>query len=411
MSFFPRSLDSTLSTEIRCSDSCGCRELLPKILVFQFRWPTVMDMICAMRSVYFSLFLTALLIGLLAAVPAHESEARGPFSYADAVDVAAPSVVNVNTSTVVVRQHYQRFTDPFLRDMFGDMVIGKPQKDIEQSLGSGVIVDSHGLILTNNHVIKGADKIQVTLHDGRTVPAKVVGTDPETDLAVLKVELTGLPVIPIADSGKLRVGDVVLAIGNPYGIGQSVTLGIVGATGRNQLGLSTFENFIQTDAAINPGNSGGALTNADGFLIGINTAIFSRNGGSQGVGFAIPSNMAKKVMAQIVKYGHPRRGWLGFEGEALNPALAKTLGMKSTDGLVVTVILRGGPAHKSGILPGDIITDINDQAIRTPRQALNIISSLQPGNSITLRITRNGKQRTIHTKVTARPIELSKATQ
>ncbi len=370
-----------------------------------------MDMIRAMRTITISLLISAVLIGFLADVAARENAARGPFSYADAVDIAAPSVVNVNTSTVVVRQQIQRFNDPFLRDMFGDMVIGKPQKDIEQSLGSGVIVDSNGLILTNNHVIRGADQIQITLHDGRTVPAKIVGTDPETDLAVLKVELTGLPVIPIADSSKLRVGDVVLAIGNPYGIGQSVTLGIVGATGRNQLGLSTFENFIQTDAAINPGNSGGALTNADGYLIGINTAIFSKSGGSQGVGFAIPSNMAKKVMAQIVKYGHPRRGWLGFEGEALNPALARTLGLKSTDGLVVTVILRGGPAHKSGILPGDIITDINDQAIHTPRQALNIIAALKPGQPITLKIIRNGRERTVHTQVTARPIELSKATQ
>ncbi len=365
-----------------------------------------------MRLSKLSLLVTAIVIGLLVFTPARESTARGgPFSYADAVEIAAPSVVNINTSTVVVRQSYQRFSDPLLRDMFGDLVIGKPRKAVEQSLGSGVIIDASGLILTNNHVIKGADKIQVTLHDGRTSPAKIVGTDPETDLAVLKIDLPDLPVIPVANSDQLRVGDVALAIGNPFGIGQSVTQGIIGATGRNQLGLSTFENFIQTDAAINPGNSGGALINADGFLIGINTAIFSKSGGSQGVGFAIPSNMAQKVMKQIVKYGHPRRGWLGFEGEALNPELARTLGMKSTDGLVVTVILRGGPAHKSGILPGDIITDINDQAIHTPRQALNIISSLKPGNSITLKIIRNGREHTIRTKVISRPIQLSKEFQ
>ncbi len=332
------------------------------------------------------------------------SRTMGPASYADAVAHAAPAVVNVNTAKVVTVQPHPFFDDPVFRQFFGnpDELI-RPQKRVERSLGSGVIVNEDGYILTNNHVIQNADAIQVSLRDGRTASAKVIGSDPDTDLAVLKVDLTNLPTITLGDSDKTRVGDVALAIGNPFGVGQTVTMGIVSATGRNKLGINTFENFIQTDAAINPGNSGGALVDAYGNLIGINTAIFSRSGGSQGIGFAIPSNMAKSVLSDILEYGHPRRGWLGIEAHAVTPSLAKALNLDKVEGVVVAAVLRNGPAHRAGIMPGDVIIAIDGEPITNGRDALIAISHHKPGETVRLTILRNNKEQTITATAADRP--------
>ena len=328
----------------------------------------------------------------------------GPASYADAVARAAPAVVNVNTAKVVTVRPRPFFNDPMFRQFFGNPEeLIRPQKRVERSLGSGVIFNKDGYILTNNHVIQGADAIQVSLRDGRTATAKVIGTDPDTDLAVLKVDLTNLPTITMGDSDHVRVGDVVLAIGNPFGVGQTVTMGIISATGRDKLGLNTFENFLQTDAAINPGNSGGALVDSDGNLIGINSAIFSRSGGSQGIGFAIPSNMAKNVMAQILEYGHPRRGWLGIEAHAVTPSLAKMLNLNKVEGVVVAAVLRDGPAHRAGIKPGDVIIAIDGKPISNGRDALIAISRHKPGEAVKLTILRDNKQQTITAVTTERP--------
>jgi len=316
--------------------------------------------------------------------------ASGPASYADAVALAAPAVVNINTSKIITIAPHPFFNDPVFRQFFGrnlDQLI-KPKKQLQNSLGSGVIMSTSGLVLTNHHVISGADAIQVSLKDGRTAEAKVISSDPETDVAVLKISLENLPAITLGQSDTSRVGDIVLAIGNPFGFGQTVTMGIISATGRNKLGINTFENFIQTDAAINPGNSGGALVDTQGRLIGINTAIFSKSGGSQGIGFAIPIKLAEKVLQEIVQYGRPRRGWLGIEGDPVTPALAKDLGMKDTRGIVVVGVLRGGPAHKAGIEPGDVIMEINGVIINDSHTALVTISDQKPGTKFDIVLFR-----------------------
>ncbi len=316
----------------------------------------------------------------------------GPVSYAAAVEKAAPTVVNINTAKVVTVRTHPFFDDPLFRQFFGADNPGIPRKRLEQSLGSGVILSEQGYILTNHHVISGADTIQVSLRDGRSAAAKIIGSDPETDLAVLKIDLPRLPAIALGQSDRIRVGDVVLAIGNPFGVGQTVTMGIVSATGRNQLGISTFENFIQTDAAINPGNSGGALVDAYGDLIGINTAIFSRSGGSQGIGFAIPTSLAKGVMEQIIRHGRLVRGWLGFEAQALTSELRETLELdKALEGVFVSGVIRGGPAHKAGMQPGDVIVAIDGAPIRDGREALNVISGRRPGDAVKVEILRAGK--------------------
>lgn len=327
----------------------------------------------------------------------HTGVNQGPVSYADAVQRATPAVVNINTSKTVTLQPHPFYNDPFFRQFFGDMIQAPnlSRKRVENSLGSGVVVSANGYILTNHHVIRGADEINVFFQDGRSIQAKVIGTDEETDLAVLKVDLTDLTAITLADSDNTKVGDVVLAIGNPYGVGQTVTMGIVSATGRNQLGINTFENFIQTDAAINPGNSGGALVDAHGRLIGINTAIFSRTGGSHGIGFAIPTSMAKEVMEQIIKYGHPIRGWLGFEGQQVTPKLAYALGLdKDMHGVIITGVVRNSPAHKAGLVPGDVLVAIDGNPIKRARQALTRISKHKPGDKVVLKVVRNGKTKT-----------------
>ena len=323
-------------------------------------------------------------------------------SYADAVEAAAPAVVNIYTRKVVTQRRNPLFDDPFFQRFFGDR-IPAPKQRLENSLGSGVIVNEQGFILTNNHVIQGADEIEVALHDGRSAAAAIVGTDPESDLAVLKIELSNAPSIVFGQSEALRVGDVVLAIGNPFGVGQTVTSGIVSATGRSQLGLSTFENFIQTDAAINPGNSGGALINSVGQLVGINTAIFSRSGGSQGIGFAIPVSLVKGVMKQIIEHGRALRGWLGVEVQDLNVGLAESLQLGDATGALIAGIQPGGPSAKAGLLPGDLITHVNGEAVQGSRDLMNIIARNTPGMTLDLQIVRQGENYEVQTTIGERP--------
>ena len=330
--------------------------------------------------------------------------ANGPSSYAAAVDKASSAVVNINTAKVVTVRPHPFFDDPVFRQFFGgadDLIT--PRKRVETSLGSGVIMSEQGFILTNHHVIQGADAIQVSLQDGRLAQAKLVGSDPDTDVAVLKIDMKKLPVITLGHSDNLRVGDVVLAIGNPFGVGQTVTMGIVSATGRNKLGINTFENFIQTDAAINPGNSGGALVDAEGNLVGINTAMFSRSGGYQGIGFAIPTSLAEDVMKEILQHGRPVRGWLGVEAQAITPQIARALELDDTQGVVVVGVVRGGPAHRAGLQPGDVIVAIDGKKIAEARQALLAISSRKPGNRVKLEVLRNGKSLTLEATAIERP--------
>ena len=313
------------------------------------------------------------------------SMAPAPGSYADAVARSAPAVVNISTAKVVTERPNPLFQDPLFRRFFGDGPGGTPRQRLETSLGSGVIVSPRGHVLTNNHVIAEADQILVQLADGRVGEATLVGADPESDLAVLEIDLPDLPQIVVGSSEALRVGDIVLAIGNPYGVGQTVTMGIVSATGRSQLGISTFENFIQTDAAINPGNSGGALVNASGELVGINTAIFSRTGGSQGIGFAIPTTLGQTILQQIVDHGRVVRGWLGVEIQEMTPDLAESFGLDSAAGIIIAGVLKGGPADRGGIEPGDIVTEVAGKPIDDPARALNLIVRLAPGERVVLK--------------------------
>lgn len=329
---------------------------------------------------------------------------NGPYTYAQAVDKASPAVVNINTAKVVTVRPHPFFNDPVFRQFFGnpdDLIT--PRKQIETSLGSGVIMSDQGYILTNHHVIQGADAIQVSLQDGRMAQAKIVGSDPETDIAVLKIELKKIPTMTLGHSESLRVGDVVLAIGNPFGVGQTVTMGIVSGTGRNKLGINTFENFIQTDAAINPGNSGGALIDAEGNMVGINTAIFSRSGGNQGIGFAIPTSLAQNIMEEILEHGRPVRGWLGIEAQVITPQIARALDLENTEGVVVVGVVRGGPAHRAGLQPGDVLLAIDGKKISEAREALLAISNHKPGTSVKMQILRAGKPLTIEATAIERP--------
>lgn len=294
---------------------------------------------------------------------------------------AAAAVVSISTLKTAERNPHAN--DPWFRFFFGE------QGNTQQSgLGSGVIVSPDGYILTNNHVVEGADEIEVQLQDARITRAKVIGTDPETDLAIVKVNLDRLPVIALGNSDNLQVGDQVLAIGNPFGVGQTVTSGIVSAMGRNQLGINTFENFIQTDAAINPGNSGGALVDVNGNLMGINTAIYSRSGGSMGIGFAIPVNTARQVLEGIVKEGVVRRGWIGVEPADLSPELAETFGVKVRKGVLITGVLQSGPAAKAGIRPGDVITQVAGKSVDSVPELLTQVAALKPGEAVEFKLQR-----------------------
>ena len=318
-------------------------------------------------------------------------------SFSAAAKKASPAVVSINTSKAARRN--PRSNDPWFRFFFGDQGEDQPQ----MGLGSGVIVSAEGYILTNNHVVEGADEIEVTLDDSRHVRAKVVGTDPDTDLAVLKIELDKLPVIVLGNSDNLQVGDQVLAIGNPFGVGQTVTSGIVSALGRNQLGINTFENFIQTDAAINPGNSGGALVDVNGNLEGINTAIYSRSGGSMGIGFAIPVSTAKQVLEGIVKDGQVTRGWIGVEPNDLTPELAQTFGVKARSGAIITGVLQNGPAAKAGIRPGDVITGVGEKKVGNVQELLTSVAGLKPGSAERFALQRGGDRIELEVTAGARP--------
>jgi len=310
-------------------------------------------------------------------------------SYHEAVQRAAPSVVNIFTSKEIRSPRHPLLNDPIFRRFFGEQLPDEAQR--ASSLGSGVIVSSSGLVLTNHHVVEAADEIEVALADGKKLLAKVVGNDPETDLAVLRVNADNLPAITFGSSDALRVGDVVLAIGNPFGVGQTVTGGIVSALGRTGLGINTFENFIQTDAAINPGNSGGALIDAGGNLVGINTAIFSRSGGSMGIGFAIPVSTAKMVVEQIVKSGGVTRGWIGVEVQEITPALADSFKLGGQRGALIAGVLRGGPADKAGIKPGDVLTEVEGKPVADPTAMLNLIAALAPGSAAKMKLKRQGQ--------------------
>jgi len=332
---------------------------------------------------------------------APSSSWEGPASYASAVARAAPAVVNIYTSKSITRERqHPLLNDPFFRRFFNSGSLPQ-QKRMESSLGSGVIVSGSGFILTNNHVVSGADQIVILLHDGREAQATIVGVDPDTDLAVLKIDLKNLTPISIGDPQKAKVGDVTLAIGNPFGVGQSVSQGIISATGRG-LGLNTFENFLQTDAAINPGNSGGALIDTYGNLLGINSAILNESS-SVGLGFAIPADTAVRVMEDIVKHGRVIRGWLGVQAQQLAPDVAARLGLNPPRGLIITDIHINGPAHLAGLLPGDIITHINGQLVGDGRQGTNIIADLMPGDSIHVDVVRDGEKISVTTVAGTRP--------
>lgn len=314
-----------------------------------------------------------------------------------------PAVVNIFTTSEVKQPAHPFMDDPRFRFFFGDeLEEGVPQQN--SSLGSGVIVSSDGYILTNHHVVEAADQIEVAFADGRKAKGHIVGTDPETDLAVIKVDAgIDLPAITFANVEAAHVGDIVLAIGNPFGVGQTVTMGIVSALKRNHLGLNTFENFIQTDAAINPGNSGGALVDAEGNLLGINSAIYSPNGGSLGIGFAIPVSTAKKVMEQIIQNGSVTRGWIGVAVQDMTPELAESFKLNDTQGVLISEIVRGSPADKAGIKPGDILIGIGDNSKIDSTSMLEIISALTPGKTVELRLLRNQGEVAVQVKVGKRP--------
>ena len=326
-------------------------------------------------------------------------------SYSLAVKKAMPSVVNIFTSKKAPDNPHQKYLDdPAFRQFFGDQLDDPDaQTQPENSLGSGVIVSEQGLILTNNHVVASADEIEIALADGRKMSAKVVGTDPDTDLALIKIEADSLPAITFASSDKLSVGDVVLAIGNPFGVGQTVTQGIISALGRNHLGINTFENFIQTDASINPGNSGGALIDTEGNLVGINSAIYSRSGGSMGIGFAIPATLARQVMDQIVSQGNVTRGWIGIEAQDITPELAESFKLQAAEGALIAGVLKNSPAEKAGLRAGDVLLTIDNKPIEDTSNMLNLIAALPPNQKATFKIARAEQRLNIAVLIGKRP--------
>jgi serine protease DegQ len=334
--------------------------------------------------------------------PVQRANALG--SYADAAMQAMPAVVNVYSA-----EQLRGGLEDVARGS-GDGAPASPPPDTPRvaRLGSGVIATADGYILTNNHVVRGADAIAVALDDGRRVKAHLVGADPDSDLAVLKIDLAGLPVITFGRSETLKVGDVVLAIGNPFDVGQTVTMGIVSALGRSNLGINTFENFIQTDAAINEGNSGGALVDSNGHLIGINTAMYSRAGSSTGIGFAIPTSIVTQVMNQIVQNGRVRRGYFGIEPGSITPELVEAMHLARRQGVLVRTVIRGGPAMHAGMEPGDIVTAINGSAVANPRALLNLIAQLEPGTEAGVRVLRESKEVDLKVKVGERPAPVNR---
>ncbi len=318
----------------------------------------------------------------------------------EVANIARPAVVNISTTSTITMEDNpfgDMFNDPFFRHFFGDPNghPGQKRKHKSAALGSGVIVSEQGYILTNNHVVQGAEEIKVTLYDKREFKGKIVGTDPRTDLAVVKINAKDLPTLRFGESGKLKTGDIVLAVGSPFGLNQTITMGIVSAVGRSNIGLADFEDFIQTDAAINPGNSGGALVNSSGELVGINTAIFSTSGGYMGIGFAIPSDMAKTVMDSIIKHGKVVRGWLGVSIQNLTPELAKSLGIKETEGALIAGIESHSPADKAGFKRGDLVIALDGKKIVDSTNLRNMVSATPPGKKVDFKIIREGKEQTI----------------
>ena len=332
-----------------------------------------------------------------------EGNSKSPGSgLSSAAKKAMPTVVNIFTSTAVNSPVHPFMDDPRFRFFFGEPQDAEPQSN--SSLGSGVIVSPEGYILTNHHVVEAADQIEVALADGRKAKAHVIGSDPETDLAVIKIELPGkLPAITLGHSERAQVGDMVLAIGNPFGVGQTVTMGIISALKRDHLGLSTFENFIQTDAAINPGNSGGALVDVDGNLIGINSAIYSQNGGSLGIGFAIPVSTVKKTMEQIIQSGSVTRGWIGASVQELTPELAESFKLGDIKGVLITDVIRNSPADLGGVKTGDILVSIDGKAINDWNSMLETIANLPPGKVAPVKLVRNGAETIVQVKIGKRP--------
>jgi serine protease DegQ len=330
--------------------------------------------------------------GGVSMVPAAVTAPSAPaaISYNAAVQRAMPAVVNISTSKEIRTPRHPLLNDPIFRRFFGDQLPDEAQR--ASNLGSGVIVSSSGYVLTNHHVVEAADEIEVALADGRKLLAKVVGSDPDTDLAVLRVNGGNLPAINFGSTESLRVGDVVLTIGNPFNLGHTVTAGIVSALGRSGLGINTFENFIQTDAAINPGNSGGALIDASGNLVGINTAILSRTGNSMGIGFAIPVSTAKMVLDQIVRSGTVTRGWIGVEVQEITPPIAESFKLGGTRGALIAGVLRGGPADKAGVKPGDVLVEVEGRPVADPTSMLNLIAALPPGKPATVKVKRGGQE-------------------
>ena len=319
-------------------------------------------------------------------------------SYAAAAKRASPAVVSITASKTSSRNPHAG--DPWFEFFFGDRD-SRPETQV--GLGSGVIVSPEGFLLTNNHVIDGASDIDVQLTDGRSAPATVVGTDPDSDVAVLKIALDRLPVMVFGNTDGLQVGDVVLAIGNPFGVGQTVTSGIVSALGRDHLGINTFENFIQTDAAINPGNSGGALVDANGNLLGINTAIYSRSGGNMGIGFAIPADIARQVMEGLIQDGQVTRGWIGVEPRDLTPEIAETLNLNVKQGVLITGVLQNGPAGEGGMLPGDVVVKVGENRVANTAQLLNTVAALKPQAAVSIKVQRGDKSLDLAVTVAQRP--------
>ena len=322
-------------------------------------------------------------------------------SYRDAARKALPAVVHIYTTQEIKTARNPLLDDPIFRHFFGDRSDSSSQKSA--GLGSGVVVSADGYILTNFHVVEAASEIEVALNDGRTLKAQVVGSDPESDLAVLKIKADKLPAVTFGHMDSLRVGDVVLAIGNPFGVGQTTTMGIVSALGRSHLGINTFENFIQTDAAINPGNSGGALIDTAGHLVGINTAIYSRSGGSQGIGFAIPVSSAKAIMEQIIQNGRVIRGWVGVEAQEITAELADSFGLPNNQGALIAGVIRGSPADQAGIKLGDVLLAVNGKEVKDPQIMLDLIAALKPDEKASFRLRRERSSIEIPVKIGKRP--------
>lgn len=348
-------------------------------------WPVACGLLLALALLLFSPRLAPALSHWLPSQTGQPNDQR--VSYAAAVRQATPAVVNIFTQRRVPNQRNPLADDPLFRHFFNRSNSPR-QERLQSSLGSGVIMNSQGYILTNHHVINGAEQIVALLTDGREAQARLIGTDPDTDLAVLKINLDNLHAIPIGDPSAAEVGDVVLAIGNPFGVGQTVTQGIISAVGRYGLGINVFENYLQTDAAINPGNSGGALIDAHGNLLGINTAILDKTGASVGISFAVPVDMAQRVLRDIAEHGQVVRGWIGVEAQALTPQLARNLGVEVDTGVIVTGVYADSPAHKVGMKPGDIITHLNGMAIGNGRNGVQFIEQSRPGDTLNIRVRR-----------------------